>query len=81
MMAEEWLEQIEIILNTLMVKEDEIRILLATYQVAGEARRWWLLESESHLDTTKTWKQFKELFFAKYFPPVVRETKWGNSWL
>ena len=46
MATEDWLNQIHRTLNMLNVREDHIRISLATYQFNGEAYQWWLFEEE-----------------------------------
>ena len=46
MAAEDWLDQIHRTLNMLNLKEDHIRVSLATYQLTGEAHQWWLSVEE-----------------------------------
>ena len=41
------LNQIHRILNLIDVKEDHVRVALATFQFTEEAYQWWLFEEES----------------------------------
>ena len=75
MMVEGWLKRIERILNVLQIKDDEMRIFVASYQLVGEAYMWWEMISEAHDPATMTWDEFKKLFFQKYFLETVRDAK------
>lgn len=45
---------------------DVHKVLLATFTLKEEARRWWMLVLDENRDLT--WEQFKEIFYEKYFP-------------
>ncbi|XP_028059685.1 uncharacterized protein LOC114263367 [Camellia sinensis] len=49
------------------------KVLLATYTLKDEARRWWLLVQNNNGDMT--WAQFNEIFYNKYFPQCFRDRK------
>ena len=73
--AEDWLNQIHRILNLIDVREDHVRVALATFQFTGEAYQWWLYEEESRDIASLTWKQFNSIFLEKYFPPAARQAR------
>ena len=49
------------------------KVLLATFTLQEEARRWWMLVRGTN--TTMNWAQFKGAFFEKYFPQCSRDRK------
>lgn len=49
------------------------KVVLATYQLEGEARRWWLSKEDS--EPNITWTRFQEVLNNKYFPSSVRNSK------
>lgn len=75
MMAEEWLEEIEMILDTLDITNEAIRVQLAAYQIAGEPKQWWKMMKEARANQTIRSKEFKEMFLAHYFPTIIRQQK------
>ena len=74
-MAKSWLEQIERILDTLGIKEDQMSMSLAVYQFTSEAYHWWKMVKRGQDMETLTWEEFKELFLRKHFPEGVRDAK------
>nr|CAD1840525.1 unnamed protein product [Ananas comosus var. bracteatus] len=54
--------------------EERDRVWLATHHLDGEAYRWWLdLQENPSTDLAAiTWKKFKELLLAHYFPTSVK---------
>ena len=59
----------------LNVREDHIRISLATYQFTGEAYQWWLFVEEQKDIALMTWKEFRKIFLAEFFPLAARQAK------
>lgn len=72
-MAENWLRQIEKMLDTLGITEDADRIALAIFELDDEADHWWELIKNTCDITDTSWDQFKELFLNKYFPTTVHQ--------
>ncbi|KAI8524676.1 hypothetical protein RHMOL_Rhmol13G0166500 [Rhododendron molle] len=73
--AETWLKEIKVILDTLGINLYGDRVALATYQLKGEARYWWDLMEATHAIATMTFAKFKTLFLDKYFPTPLRLAK------
>ncbi|XP_039139008.1 uncharacterized protein LOC120276350 [Dioscorea cayenensis subsp. rotundata] len=66
--VEYWVKQIERTFRA-MQSPDEDKVRLASYMLRNSAALWF--ERELRLkgeDAFKTWEQFKEAFYAKYFP-------------
>ncbi|XP_057975952.1 uncharacterized protein LOC131163375 [Malania oleifera] len=76
--TENWMQKIKKTV-TVLHYTDEQRVLFTTYKLMGEAERWWttvkLLEEQRHVLVVMTWSQFKEIFFDRYFPTTIKETK------
>ncbi|XP_028081383.1 uncharacterized protein LOC114282837 [Camellia sinensis] len=49
------------------------KVLLATYTLKEETRRWWMLIRDG--SGTMTSSQFKVVFYEKYFPQCFRDCK------
>ncbi|XP_052189949.1 uncharacterized protein LOC127799759 [Diospyros lotus] len=68
-----WIEQIEKIFNFIGCGEGE-KVGCATFMLQDEADQWWktmqrtLQGSRRQGTPIVTWAQFKELYYAKYFP-------------
>ncbi|XP_058181226.1 uncharacterized protein LOC131299662 [Rhododendron vialii] len=73
--AEAWLKEVKVILDTLEITRDRDHVALATYQLKGEARYWWDLIKATHTIATMTFDEFKTLFLDKYFPTPLRLVK------
>ncbi|KAI8535549.1 hypothetical protein RHMOL_Rhmol10G0182700 [Rhododendron molle] len=73
--AETWLKEIKVILDTLGITQDGDRVALTTYQLKGEARYWWDLMEATHTVATMTFAEFETLFLDKYFPTPLRLAK------
>ncbi|XP_058189892.1 uncharacterized protein LOC131307415 isoform X1 [Rhododendron vialii] len=66
-LAEYWLSQMERILNSMSITDDQTRVSLAASQLEEDAVQWWRL-----IDRTLTWQEFRDLFIDKYFPLIFR---------
>lgn len=73
--AEDWVWKAEKILNTLNIMTDAYRICLATHQLDSKADQWCRDKQDTVNTRRLTWRDFKKLFFDKYFPPMEREKK------
>ncbi|XP_028106246.1 uncharacterized protein LOC114305360 [Camellia sinensis] len=69
--AETWLLEMEKLFEVFPCSTTQ-KVLLATYTLKDEARRWWLLVRNNNGDT---WAQFNEIFYNKYFPQCFRDRK------
>ena len=75
MVAYHWFMQIENVLEAMEITSDTTRIMLATFQLEGEARVWWRWARTSRDLEVMTWSEFQELFMGKYFPETARHAK------
>ncbi|XP_028126409.1 uncharacterized protein LOC114323125 [Camellia sinensis] len=69
---ETWLLEIEKLFEVFPCTETR-KVLLATYTLNDEARRWWLLIRNTN--GNMTWARFNEIFYDKYFPQCFRVRK------
>nr|CAD1821744.1 unnamed protein product [Ananas comosus var. bracteatus] len=71
--VEKWLMHMEKLFRDTFVEERD-RVWLATHHLDGEAYRWWLdLQENPSTDLAAiSWKKFKELLLAHYFPTSVK---------
>ena len=72
--AEEWLEELEAVLEALRTEEED-KMIFTEFLLQGEARMWWKMEKEKKVDGDHLWKEFQELFLRRYFPISVHERK------
>ncbi|XP_057982261.1 uncharacterized protein LOC131167476 [Malania oleifera] len=76
--AENWVQDVEEIL-AMLACTDKQKVAFSSFKLTGEAKRWWRLArliKEQRLDPVSvSWSQFKELFFERYFPVIVRSAK------
>ncbi|GFZ11681.1 hypothetical protein Acr_23g0000660 [Actinidia rufa] len=70
LMAEDWPEQVTRVLDTILVMEEELRVLFASYQLQGDAFQWWKTVEES---VAKKWEPFRKAFLDQYFTDTVKE--------
>ncbi|XP_028086315.1 uncharacterized protein LOC114287238 [Camellia sinensis] len=70
--AEAWVLENEKIFEVFPCTEAHM-VLLATFTLKEEARRWWMLVRNDNEGTT--WDRFKEIFFEKYFSQCIRDRK------
>ncbi|XP_028120019.1 uncharacterized protein LOC114317460 [Camellia sinensis] len=70
--AEAWVLETEKIFEVFPCT-DAYKVLLATFTLKEEARRWWMLARDENRDLT--WDRFKEMFYEKYFPQCNRDRK------
>nr|CAD1835708.1 unnamed protein product [Ananas comosus var. bracteatus] len=71
--VEKWLMHIEKLFHDTFVEKRD-RVWFATHHLDGEAYRWWLdIRDNPNTDLSAiSWKRFKELLLAKYFPESVK---------
>ncbi|XP_028081774.1 uncharacterized protein LOC114283142 [Camellia sinensis] len=70
--AETWLFEMEKLFEVFPCTETQ-KVLLATYTLKDEARRWWLLIRNTN--GNMMWARFNEIFYEKYFPQCFRNRK------
>ena len=75
MVADHWFMQVEKVLEAMEITSDTTRIILAAFQLEGEAQVWWNWAKTSRDLEVMTWAEFQELFMGKYFPDTVRHAK------
>ena len=75
MVADQWLLQVEKVLEAMEITSDTTRIRLAAFQLEGEAQVWWNWAKTSRDLEAMTWAEFQELFMGKYFPDTARHAK------
>ena len=68
--AEEWLEEITRILETLGIVEGDLRVRFATFQLRDEARHWWKIVQD---EVGMSWTDLRETFLEHYIPKTARE--------
>ncbi|XP_028110834.1 uncharacterized protein LOC114309317 [Camellia sinensis] len=69
---ETWLLEMEKLFEVFPCSEMQ-KVLLVTYNLKDEARRWWLLILNSNGNIT--WAQFNEIFYDKHFPQCFQDQK------
>ncbi|XP_028123288.1 uncharacterized protein LOC114320320 [Camellia sinensis] len=72
MKAEAWVPKTEKLFEVFPCVEAH-KVLLATFTLQEESRRWWMLIRDTN--NAMTWAQFKEAFYEKYFPQCVQDHK------
>ncbi|XP_057981235.1 uncharacterized protein LOC131166676 [Malania oleifera] len=76
--AEDWVKKTKRILEVLHCTNEQ-RVVYATFQLSGEAGRWWttvnLLEKQRAGVSEMSWSHFKEVFFKRYFSASTRDAK------
>ncbi|GFZ02656.1 hypothetical protein Acr_15g0012640 [Actinidia rufa] len=70
LVAEDWLEQVTRVLDTILVTEKDLRVLFASYQLQGNALQWWKTMEEV---VAKKWEPFKKAFLDQYFTDTAKE--------
>ncbi|XP_059663637.1 uncharacterized protein LOC132309338 [Cornus florida] len=75
MVAEDWMEQVKKILDTIRVHENELRVSFTSFQFTGDIAQWWKIIKSTHNVEVIEWGTFTKLFLDKYFPEVARDTK------
>ena len=67
--AEEWLDELEIVLDALKTEEED-KMIYTEFLLQGEAQIWWQMEKQKLEGTSNyVWKNFQEKFLRHYFPP------------
>ncbi|XP_028123103.1 uncharacterized protein LOC114320179 [Camellia sinensis] len=74
--AETWLLEMEKLFEVFPCSKIQ-KVLLATYTLKDEARRWWLLVWNGN--ENMSWAQFNTIFYDKYFPQCFRDRKVSES--
>ncbi|XP_056175906.1 uncharacterized protein LOC115667572 [Syzygium oleosum] len=74
--AERWIRSLEKIFNLLTCTDTE-KILLAEYQLEGNAEHWWRASKEVVFPTGTeiAWEKFVETFYEKYFSDCAKDQK------
>ena len=75
MVADHWFMQVEKVLEAMEITSDATKIILAAFQLEGEAQVWWKWARTSRDLEAMTWAEFQELFMGKYFPDITRHAK------
>ncbi|KAL5547237.1 hypothetical protein UlMin_006924 [Ulmus minor] len=78
--AEEWLCNIERILDFMKLSDQE-RIMCATYKLTKDARYWWEVTGQTKDLETLSWTEFVQMFNRKYFNPTMllsKEAEFNN---
>ncbi|KAL5555351.1 hypothetical protein UlMin_037587 [Ulmus minor] len=78
--AEEWLRNIERILDFMKLSDQE-RIMCATYKLTKDARYWWEVTGQTKDLETLSWTEFVQMFNRKYFNPTMllsKEAEFNN---
>ncbi|KAF7141115.1 hypothetical protein RHSIM_Rhsim06G0100400 [Rhododendron simsii] len=70
--ANEWLESIEKIAQVMQCEARE-KVVLALYNLTGEAQRWRTLVRRA--EPQMGWERFYDLFNQKYIPPSIKDSK------
>ncbi|GFS29011.1 hypothetical protein Acr_00g0004970 [Actinidia rufa] len=70
LVVEDWLEQVTRALDTILVTEEDLRVLFASYQLQGDALQWWKTMEEVG---AKKWEPFKKAFLDQYFTDTAKE--------
>ena len=75
MVVDQWLRQVERILEVMEITSDAIRIRLATFRLEGESQIWWEWVRALRDPETMTWGKFREIFMGKFFLTFARHAK------
>ncbi|GFS31997.1 hypothetical protein Acr_00g0020330 [Actinidia rufa] len=70
LVAKDWLEQVTRELDTILVTEEDLRVLFASYQLQEDALQWWKTMEEV---VAKKWELFKKAFLDQYFMDTAKE--------
>ncbi|XP_028124242.1 uncharacterized protein LOC114321257 [Camellia sinensis] len=68
--VDEWLKQIIRSFVILDIRDRELRVVLAAYQLKGEGGQWWKFVKHR---VEHTWEAFTHTFQEKFLPPRSRE--------
>ncbi|XP_028082364.1 uncharacterized protein LOC114283685 [Camellia sinensis] len=68
--VDEWLEQITKYFEILDIRESELWVALASYQLKGDAGQWWKY-AKGRIE--HAWEAFSHAFQEKYLPPTIRK--------
>ncbi|GFY95423.1 hypothetical protein Acr_10g0008080 [Actinidia rufa] len=69
LVAEDWLEQVTRALDTILVTEEDLRVV-CILSIAGDAHQWWKTMEEV---VAKKWEPFKKVFLDQYFTDTAKE--------
>ena len=70
-----WLEEVEKAFESMNCTDSE-RVRFASYQLQGEAYRWWkTIRRQGSADQPLSWEFFRQEFLKRYFPESLRDAK------
>ncbi|XP_047333618.1 uncharacterized protein LOC124937402 [Impatiens glandulifera] len=69
--SKEWMQSMETIFEFMQITEAE-RVRCATFMLKDDARIWWQGAKVALDLNTITWREFKEVFYGKYFTLSTR---------
>ncbi|XP_038981535.1 uncharacterized protein LOC120110495 [Phoenix dactylifera] len=72
--AETWIREMEKMYQALEFPE-EVKVRLAIPMLRGNAEFWWSSMEIAYEVNRMTWREFKGLFYTRYFPDSVKQTK------
>ena len=75
MVEDYWFMQVEKILEAMKITSDTTRIILAAFQLEGEAQVWWNWVKTCRDLEAMNWTGFQDLFMGMYFSASVRHAK------
>ena len=75
MIADNWFQQVNKILEAMEIISDATKIKLATFQLEGESQVWWDWIKASRDLEEMTWEEFCELFMGMFFSTPARHAK------
>lgn len=73
-MAENWLAQTGRMRKTVEIADD-LRVALVTYQLMGNAYKWWETKNLAKDNAPMTWAEFSKMFLALYYPLIAKEAR------
>ncbi|XP_057497363.1 uncharacterized protein LOC130782081 [Actinidia eriantha] len=72
--AGHWLSQIRKIFDIVRITEDDMKVSFASYQLVGEANKWWeSIKEAKGVDRDMTWADFESTFEDQYFSEAYRD--------
>ncbi|XP_038977414.1 uncharacterized protein LOC120107956 [Phoenix dactylifera] len=74
MIAEIWIRKMEKMYKLLQFSE-EVKVRLAIFMLRGSAESWWTAMETAYEVNGMAWRDFKRVFYAKYFSDSVRQRK------
>ena len=75
MVADHWFMQVEKVFEAMEITSYTTRIILAAFQLKGEAQVWWNWAKTFRDLKAMTWAEFNDLFMGKFFPDTPCHAK------